>query len=137
MLTPEDHRQHLRRFEVDRLLKLLELEAQRSYDGYYTIFRFHSGFKVAFGIPGINPPGCRQQAYAQLHEMTHYPTLKDAIIEAMVAGKTFEDYFDGDEVAWWREGIYNDPPVLALWRACQARALPISGPRRPPQTGGD
>jgi hypothetical protein len=128
MLTQEDHRRHLRRFEVDRLLKLLELEAQRSYDGHYTIFRFNSGFKVAFGTPDINTPGCRQQGYAQLCEMTHAPTLKDAIIEAMVTGKTFADYFDGDEVAWWREGIYHDPPMLALWRACQPGLFPEAAP---------
>jgi hypothetical protein len=46
----------------------------------------------------------------------------------MVAGKTFADYFDGDEVAWFLEGIYNDPPMLALWRACQPGLFPEPTP---------
>ena len=123
MLTPEEHRKLLSRFEVDRLLKLLDLEAKRSHDGYYAIFSFHSGFKVAFGIPDINPPGCRQQGYAQLCEMTHAPTLKEAIIEALVCGKAFDDYFDGDPVAWEQAQIDRDPNMRAFVTFCEAIAI--------------
>jgi hypothetical protein len=101
MLTPDEHRRMLRVFEVDRLLKLLELDAQKSHDGYYAILRYHSGFKVAFGIVDLQHPGCvPSKGYMQVAEMQHFPTLKDAIIEALVSGKEFTDYFDGDPVAW-------------------------------------
>jgi hypothetical protein len=122
MLTPDVHRALLETFTLEQLLALLELEAKKTHDGHYTIFLFNAGFKVAFGTPDINPPGCRQQGYAQLCEMVHAPTLKEAIIEALVSGKTFDDYFYGDADAWWRARIDNDPHVRALFTLCESIA---------------
>jgi hypothetical protein len=110
MLTPEDHAKRLRSFEVDRLLKLLALEAQRLHDGHYAIFSFTTGFKVAFGTPQIYPinPGT---AYVQLRAMPSFPTLKEALIAALVAGKDFADYFDGDGEAWFVAQLTREEQV--------------------------
>ena len=50
---------------------------------------------MAFGIPEIHPFN-GGTAYIQVREMPGFPTLKEALIAALVAGKDFEDYFDGD-----------------------------------------
>lgn len=120
MLTPDAHRLLLQSFTLEQLLTLLELDAKRFHDGHYTLFRFGSGFKVAFGTPDINPPGCRQQGYVQLHEMIHSPTLKDAVLEALVSGKTFDDYFAGDEEAWWAQQHPWEPWSAAFLPRSQA-----------------
>jgi hypothetical protein len=112
MLTPEEH--------------TTLLEAKKTHGGHSTIFLFNAGYKVAFGTPEINPPGCRQQGYAQLWEMSHAPTLKEAIIAALVCGKTFYDYFDGDPEAWWRaqlDSLNSDPNMRTLLTLCEAIAI--------------
>jgi|SRR5215471_3652207 len=98
MLTPAEHTTLLRSFEVDRLIKLVTLEAKRLHDGHYTIFAFTTGYKVAFGTPWLYPFN-DGMAYEQLLEMPAFPTLKEALIAALVAGKEFSDYFDGDAEA--------------------------------------
>jgi hypothetical protein len=100
MLTSEEHTKLLRSFEVDRLLKLVTLEAKRLHDGHYTIFAFTTGYKVAFGTPQISPFH-DADAWYQLKAMPSFPTLKEALIAALVAGKDFDDYFDGDGAAVW------------------------------------
>jgi hypothetical protein len=104
VLTTEEHTKLLRSFEVDRLLKLLTLEAKRLHDGHYTILAFTTGYKVAFGTPSLYPFS-DGMAYAQLQQMPAFPTLKEALIAALVAGKDFADYFDGDPEAWVRERL--------------------------------
>jgi hypothetical protein len=127
MLTPDEHRTLLQSFTLEQLLALLEVEAHKTHNGYYTILRFHSGFKIAFGIPDINPPGCGQQGYVQLLEMTHFPTLKEAIVQALVSGKAFDDYFYGDAEAWWQERIDHDPHVRAFFTLCESIAAKKRG----------
>jgi hypothetical protein len=95
MLTQEEHAQLLRGFEVDRLLKLVTIEAKRLHDGHFTILAFTTCYKVAFGTPNIYPLN-EGMAYAQVTTMPSAPTLKEALIAALVAGKDFEDYFSGD-----------------------------------------
>ena len=104
MLTPEEHTKLLRSFEVDRLLKLVTLEAKRLHHGHYAIFAFTTGYKVAFGTPQIYPFH-GGDAYAQLQAMQGFPTLKEALIAALVTGKDFDDYFDGDGEAWFRQQL--------------------------------
>jgi hypothetical protein len=111
--TKEEHAHLLRGFEVDRLLKLVTLEAKRLHDGHFTIFGFTTNYKVAFGTPNLYP-GAGGSAYAQLGEMPGFPTLKEALIAALVVGKDFDAYFDGDPEAWWeaRSGPLS-PALLA------------------------
>jgi hypothetical protein len=101
MLTPEEHTQLLRSFEVEHLLTLVSVEAKRFHGGHYTIFAFRTEYKVAFGTPGLYPDRSGGAAHAQVQEMPEYPTLKEALIAALVSGKAFEDYFDGDPEAWF------------------------------------
>jgi hypothetical protein len=135
MGTPEEHTALLRTFDVDHLLTLLTIEAKRSHEGHFTIFAFTTGYKVAFDTPDINPPGCRQQGYAQLAEMSHAPTLKEALIAALVCGKTFADYFDGDAQAWWQASIDRDPHVRAFFAVCHANATPQQDGAAPREEG--
>ena len=88
MLTPEDHAKLLRSFEVDRLLKLVTLEAKRLHDGHYAILSFTTGYKVAFGTPQIYP-GNGGTAYYQLQHIPGFPTLKEALIAALVGRERF------------------------------------------------
>ena len=104
MLTKEEHATLLRSFEVDRLLKLVTLEALRLQDGHFTIFALTTHYKVAFGTPDLDSGKGRPQ----LAEMPGSPTLKEALIAALVQGKDFADYCGGD---------------LDAWRAAQAKPL--------------
>ena len=99
MLTKEEHAALLRSFEVDRLLKLVTLEAKRLHDGHVTIFALTTYYQVAFGSPNLSP-GSAGGAYAQRAEMPGSPTLKEALITALVEGKDFDDNCTGDPDAW-------------------------------------
>ena len=99
MLTKEEHAALLRSFEVDRLLKLVTLEAKRLHDGHFTIFALTTYYKVAFGSPNLYP-SYAGGAYAQRAEMPGSPTLKEALITAIVEEKDFDDYCTGDPDAW-------------------------------------
>jgi hypothetical protein len=87
-MTPEDHATLLRAFEVDRLLKLLTLEAKKHHDGHYAIFACTTGYQVAFGTPTLDSEKGRRQLAA----LPRFLTLKEALIAALVAAKTFADY---------------------------------------------
>jgi hypothetical protein len=97
VLTKEEHATLLRSFEVDRLLKLVTLEAKRLHDGHFTIFAFTTHYKVAFGTPDLDSGKGRPQ----LAEMPGSPTLKEALIAALVEGKDFDEYCAGDPDVWW------------------------------------
>ena len=51
MLTTEEHAALLRSFAVDRLLKLVTLEAKRRHDGHVTIVALTTHYQVVFGPP--------------------------------------------------------------------------------------
>jgi hypothetical protein len=116
VLTHSEHAEMLRAFEVPQLLQLVALEAKQHYGGHYAILAFNSGFKVAFEVPEMHPWG-GGAGYAQVAEMTHYPTLKEALIATLVTGKTFTDYFTGDPATWWAQRI-DDPAIEHLWQVC-------------------
>lgn len=83
MLTKEGHAMLLRSLEVDRLLQLVTLEAKRLHDGHFTIFALTTHYRVAFGTPDLESgKGC-----PQLAEPPGSPTLKEALITALVEGK--------------------------------------------------
>jgi hypothetical protein len=90
-MTPEEHTRLLRAFEVDRLLKLLALEAKKQHDGHYAIFSCTTGFQVAFGTPDVDGG----QGRDQLRQLPAWKTLKEALIAALVSGHTFADYGEG------------------------------------------
>ena len=97
MLTKDEHATLLRSFEVDRLLKLVTVEAKRLYDGHFTVFVFTTHYKVAFGTPDLDGGKGRPQ----LAEMPGAPTLKKALMAALVEGKDVEASCAGAPDAWW------------------------------------
>ena len=135
MLTPEDHAKLLRSFEVDRLLKLVTLEAKRFHDGHYAIFAFREHYKVAFGTPSLYPDRSGGSSHAQVNAMPGFSTLKEALIAALVAGKDFGTTLMGMQRPGGRHGCVQhgqnrfrpDPsPEPAAWRWEQRPG----GPRR-------
>jgi hypothetical protein len=85
---------------IEDLLALLRRAAAQFHAGHYAILAFTTGYKVAFGTPEFLPFGVSRAA-AQVDSMPSYPTLKEALVEALITGKDFATYFDGDPVAWW------------------------------------
>ncbi len=99
MLTKEEHAALLRSFAVDRLLQLLTLEAKRLHDGHVTIFALTTHYQVAFGPLNL-PPGSAGGASAPRAERPSSPTLKEALITAMVEGQDGDDAYPGAPDAW-------------------------------------
>jgi hypothetical protein len=96
VLTKEERVTLLRSFEVDRLLKLVTFEAKRRHDGHFTIFALTTRYQVAFGTPALESGKGRPQLAA----MPGAPTLKEALLAALVEGKDFDDYVAGAPDAW-------------------------------------
>ena len=90
MLTKEEHAALLRSFAVDRLLQLVTLEAKRLHDGHVTIVALTTHYQVAFGSPTLSP-GSAGGASAPRAERPGSPTLKEALITALVEGKGGDD----------------------------------------------
>jgi len=99
VLTKEEHAALLRSFAVDRLLQLVPLAAKRLHDGHVTIFALPTHYQVAFGPPTLSP-GSAGGAYAQRAEIPGSPTLKEALMTALVEGKDGDDSCTGDPDAW-------------------------------------
>ena len=99
MLTKEEHAALLRSFAVDRLLQLVTLEAKRRHDGHVTIVALTTHYQVAFG-PLTLSPGSVCGASAPRAERPGSPTLKEALITALVEGKGGDDAGTGAPDAW-------------------------------------
>ena len=99
MLTKEEHAALLRRFAVDRLLQLVTLEAKRLHDGHVTIVALTTHYQVAFGSPALSP-GSAGGASAPPAGRPGSPTLKEALITALVEEKGGDDAGTGAPDAW-------------------------------------
>jgi hypothetical protein len=99
VLTKEEHAVLLRSFAVDRLLQLVTLEAKRRHDGHVTIFALTTQYQVAFGLPTLSP-GSAGGADAPRAERPGSPTLKEALMTALVEGKDGDDAGTGNPDAW-------------------------------------
>ena len=99
MLTKEEHAALLRSFAVDRLLQLVTLEAKRRHDGHVTIFALTTHYQVVFGPPTLSP-GSAGGASAPRADRPGSPTLKEALITALVEGKGSDDAGTGAPDAW-------------------------------------
>lgn len=78
------------------LLALLTVWARQHHGGHYTIFAFTTGYKVALGTPNLYPGGT---AYAQVSAMPPFPTLKRALVHALLSDTTFYDDCTGAVLA--------------------------------------
>jgi hypothetical protein len=76
-------------------LNVLDLETliqlADSKGGHFTIFRFTTHWKCAYGTPDLDSvPGEEAgftAGYEEVRRMPHYPTLKEAVV-AMILGRT-------------------------------------------------
>jgi len=98
-MTKEQHKKALRAFEVDRLLKLLRIEADKNHSGHYTIFSFSTHFKCTFGTPDLDTGSGR----AQVAYLPGFTTLKEAIIDALVKAKSIDEDIDEAVTAYKAE----------------------------------
>ena len=99
MLTKEEHAALLRSLAVDRLLQLVTLEAKRLHDGHVTIVALTTHYQVVFG-PSTLSPGSAGGASAARAERPGSPTLKEALITALVEEKGGDDASTGAPDAW-------------------------------------
>jgi hypothetical protein len=87
-VNQEEHRRLLAGFEVDRLLKILAIEAKKHSGGHFSIFSFTTHYKVAFGTPDLYGGA----GYDQLKEVRGHKKLKDAVIDALVEARDFHGH---------------------------------------------
>jgi hypothetical protein len=99
VLTKEEHAALLRSFAVDRLLQLVTIEAKRRHDGHVTIVALTTHYQVAFGPPTLSP-GSAGGTDTPHAERPGAPTLKEALITALVEGKDGDDSGTGAPDAW-------------------------------------
>ena len=99
MLTKEEHVGLLGSFAVDRLLQLVTLEAKRRHDGHVTIMALTTHYQVVFGPPTLSP-GSAGSVSAPRVERPGAPTLKGALMTALVEGTDGDDAGTGDPDAW-------------------------------------
>jgi hypothetical protein len=99
VLTKEEHAALLGSLAVDRLLQLVTLEAQRRHDGHVTIVALTTLYQVAFGPPTLSP-GAAGGASAPRAERPGAPTLKEALMTALVEGTDGDDAGTGAPDAW-------------------------------------
>ena len=129
MLTKEEHAALLRSFAVDRLLQLVTLEAKRRHDGHVTICALTTHYQVAFGPPTLSP-GSAGGASAPRAERPGAPTLKEALITAMVEGKDGDDSGTGEPDAW------GEAQARPLTREDWTLIASVTGERLRPLEGG-
>ena len=129
MLTKEEHAALLRSFEVDRLLQLVTLEAKRLHDGHVTIVALTTHYQVAFGPPTLSP-GSAGGASAPHAERPGSPTLKEALMTAMVEGKDGDDACPGAPDAW------GEAQARPLTREDWTLIASVTGERLRPFEGG-
>jgi hypothetical protein len=129
VLTKEEHAALLRRFAVDRLLQLVTLEAKRRHDGHVTIVALTTHYQVAFGSPTLSP-GSAGGASAPRAESPGSPTLKEALIAAMVEWK------DGDDAGTGAPDAWGEAQARPLTREDWTLIASVTGERLRPFEGG-
>ena len=129
MLTKEEHAALLRSLAVDRLLQLVTLEAKRRHDGHVTIVALTTHYQVAFGPPTLSP-GSAGGASAARSERPGSPTLKEALITALVEEKGGDDAGTGAPDAW------GEGQARPLTREDWTLIASVTGERLRPFEGG-
>lgn len=80
-----------------QLLKCLTEIANNHYDGHYSIFKFTTHYKVGFGTPNFLSVGwdleknIPEGGYREIHNMSGFFTLREALIHAILVGQEFLD----------------------------------------------
>lgn len=89
----EDLRRCLNAYDTGELLDLFKAQANCHFDGRYTIFLNANHFKAAFCTPGFDVDG-----RGDLECLPEFVTLRDAVIDAIVAVRTFYQEADRDGI---------------------------------------
>jgi hypothetical protein len=89
----EDLRRLLASEDMGALLDLFDAQAVQFFGGRFTVLSLSTFYKAAFGTPGFDVDG-----RGDVEDLPASSTLKDAVIDALVAVRTF--YQDAD-----RDGI--------------------------------
>ena len=71
------------KLDLDTLLEMLSIKG----GGHYTIFKFSTHYKVGVGTPS------NDDIRAFLHNYPAFPTLKEAVIHAVLTGMSFDTDF--------------------------------------------
>jgi hypothetical protein len=71
---------------LNSLLQMLILQAERTHDGHLTIMRFTTGWKVVCGTPSLD-----QDGWSQLQALPNRADLAQSIRAALVADLTSEE----------------------------------------------
>jgi len=129
VLTKEEHAALLRSFAVDRLLQLVTLEAKRRHDGHVTIVALTTQYQVAFG-PSTLSPGSAGGASAPRAERPGAPTLKEALLTALVEGT------DGDDAGTGAPDTWGAAQARPLTREDWTLIASVTGERLRPFEGG-
>jgi hypothetical protein len=129
VLTTEEHTALLRSFAVDRLLQLVTLEARRRHDGHVTIVALTTHYQVAFGPPTLSP-GSAGGTDASRADRPGSPTLKEALIRALVEGTDGDDADTGAPDAW------GEAQARPLTREDWTLIASVTGERLRPFEGG-
>jgi hypothetical protein len=129
VLMKEEHAALLRSFAVDRLLQLVTLEAKRRHDGHVTIVALTTHYQVVFGPPTLSP-GSAGGASAPRAERPGSPTLKEALITALVEGK------DGDDTGPDAPDAWGEAQARPLTREDWTLIASVTGERLRPLAGG-
>lgn len=80
MANTDDLWRLYRRFETDRLIKLLEIAAHMHADNHFTILRFTGHYKVMLGTPDLDAGAGRGEVAC----LPAWTTLKDALIDCLI-----------------------------------------------------
>ena len=108
-----------KKLEVDRLIKLMEIESRKALtvnhtqgDDHFTILKFTNGYKVTFGTPDLDTG----QGRAQVHNLESFSSLKSALVHclAMAAiGRTGLELPDPKhpECDWCQLGMKRDQGI--------------------------
>jgi len=129
VLQKEEHAALLRSFAVDRLLQLVTLEAKRRHDGHVTIVALTTHYQVAFG-PLTLSPGAAGGASAPRAERPGSPTLKEALMTALVEGT------DGDDAGTGAPDAWGEAQARPLTREDWTLIASVTGERLRPFEGG-
>lgn len=109
MFSEKEPEQSLKAFEVDRLLKLLTIAAKKDHAGRFTILSLSTGYVVAFGTPDMESAF----GWTQIAHLQSCPTLKEAIVRALVSNQSFYngpsgcDLCDDDNPVEFFDGAYT------------------------------
>ncbi len=93
--TPkEDVRTLLFKFNVASNLSTNGINGKKYHDFHYSIFSFNTEYKVAFGIVDVYS----NLGHKQLASIKGSPTLKEALINAIICEKTFSNYWNHNSI---------------------------------------